>query len=506
MPELRFLLRFLTMTDLELVNPPREVTINRNSAAQADGGLSQLGYAQELFRSMGGFSNFALAFSVVSVLTGAITLYDYGLNMGGPAEMTFGWPLVAFFSLFVAASMAELASMLPTAGAMYHWSCKLGNKHWGWFTAWLTIIGYITAIAGVDYGCAQFITSTFGLSCDPPTITACFALILASHALLNQYGITAVSKINNVSVVVNIVGLIVIIGSLLLFAHKQPLTFLLSTNPLLVPSKNILPVGFILGLLQAQWTLSGYDSSATASEETNNPRVSAPWGIVIAVAGSALVGYLMLIAITLAIQDLPLLLAQHATGQSRPMVVSILIGALGDGAGTFAAWLATTAMWCCGLLAVTACSRTIFAFSRDGGMPLSAVWRSVGRSHSPVAAIWFTVVTAFVCVIVSGNYEIVTSISTVAIYLAYIIPVVLLVRQRQKGLTPGPWNLGKFGMLINLVAIGWTSFISVILCLPFEFRAGKAMVLVLAVLAAAYLISERRRFPGPAWLTGSRTE
>src|SRR5215468_7151089 len=125
--------------------------------------LGKFGYAQELFRTMGGFSNFALSFSIISILTGAVTLYGYGLKMGGPAEMAFGWPLVTFFTLTVAMSMAELASALPTSGAMYHWSSMLGGKDWGWFTAWFNIAGNITTLAAIDYGCALFVTPLLGI-------------------------------------------------------------------------------------------------------------------------------------------------------------------------------------------------------------------------------------------------------------------------------------------------------------------------------------------------------
>ena len=125
--------------------------------------LNALGYAQELFRTIGGFSNFAISFSIISILTGAVTLYSHGLVMGGPAEMAFGWPLVSLFTLAVALSMAELASSMPTSGAMYHWSCLLGGKGWGWFTAWFNIVGNITVLAGIDYGCALFLTPLLGL-------------------------------------------------------------------------------------------------------------------------------------------------------------------------------------------------------------------------------------------------------------------------------------------------------------------------------------------------------
>src|SRR5919199_1058910 len=112
--------------------------------------LGALGYAQELFRSIGGFSNFALSFSIISILTGAVTLYQHGLVMGGPAEMAFGWPLVAVFTMMVALSMAELASAVPTSGAMYHWACRLGGNARGWVTPWVNIPGQMAAIAGID--------------------------------------------------------------------------------------------------------------------------------------------------------------------------------------------------------------------------------------------------------------------------------------------------------------------------------------------------------------------
>ena len=190
--------------------------------------LSKLGYAQELFRTMGGFSNFAISFSIISILTGAVTLYGHGLKMGGPAQMSLGWPLVTFFTLAVVCSMAELASALPTSGAMYHWSSRLGGKGWGWFTAWFNIIGQIAAVAAIDYGCALFITPLIRLEATPTHLLAVYAAILVSHAMINHFGIRLVSWLNDLSVTVHIVGVIVIVGALLLFAPKQPASFFLA--------------------------------------------------------------------------------------------------------------------------------------------------------------------------------------------------------------------------------------------------------------------------------------
>lgn len=466
-----------------------------------DSELSKLGYAQELFRTMGGFSNFAIGFSVVSVLTGAVTLFDYGLKMGGPAEMTFGWPIVTLFTMFVVLSMGELASSLPTSGAMYHWSCKLGGKNWGWFTAWFIIVGYITALAGIDYGCAQFLMPMLGLHSNDVNLLLVYAILLVSHGLINQFGIRLVSWLNDFSVTVHIFGLAIMIGALFFFAPKQPLTFLISTA---TPNSTPLPYwcAFILGLLQAQWTLSGYDSSASVSEETVDARLMVPWGMVIAVAVSSVVGYIMLIALTLAIKDVnSVLTATDSGGNAIPTVVAILIQALGATAGKAVSVLAAMAMWFCGLGAVTGCSRVIYAFSRDGGMPFSNVLKKVQSEHqTPVAAIWFTVCAAFIAAIYSGAYAVITTISVMCLYFAYITPVFLSFRNRKtKPLVKGPWNLGKFSSAINFVAISWTLFITSVVSLANDFKAGKTMIALLIILFAWYHFREKKRFKGPTW-------
>src|SRR3989442_51655 len=132
--------------------PLREELIQQDIAD-----LRRLGYAQQLFREMGGFSNFAISFSIISVLTGAILLYGYGLKFAGPIINSVGWPLVSVFTLCVAASMAELASAYPTAGGLYFWAFRLGGKGWAWVTAWLNMIGQITITAGINVAAAIYL-------------------------------------------------------------------------------------------------------------------------------------------------------------------------------------------------------------------------------------------------------------------------------------------------------------------------------------------------------------
>src|SRR5258708_31714183 len=129
----------------------REEVIRQDTAD-----LHGLGYAQELLREMGGFSNFAISFSIISILTGAVILYNLGLTLAGPAAVGLGWPLVTIFTLMVAATMAEIASAYPTAGGLYYWASKLRNKDWGWWTAWLNLGGQISIVAGINYSPAFY--------------------------------------------------------------------------------------------------------------------------------------------------------------------------------------------------------------------------------------------------------------------------------------------------------------------------------------------------------------
>jgi amino acid transporter len=464
--------------------------------------LAALGYAQELFRTMGGFSNFAISFSIISILTGAVTLYGHGLRMGGPAEMAFGWPLVTIFTLTVVASMAELASSLPTSGAMYHWASELGGKGWGWFTAWFNIIGQLAAIAGIDYGCALFVTPLLGLDAAPGTLLIVYAAILLSHAVINHFGIRMVARLNDFSVTVHIVGVMAVVAALMIFAPKRPLAFFVAP---ITSNTDGWPYwwAFIVGLLQAMWTFTGYDASASVSEETIDPRRRAPWGMVMAVAVSGVVGYLLLFALTISIQDIGRVLdAKDTGGNPVPPVLVILIDALGAGAGTGFAALAAMAMWFCGLSAVTWSSRVIWAFARDEGLPLSAIWKRVSATHgTPAPAIWLSVTTAFLAAVYSGAYAVVTSISTVGLYLSYIIPVCLLLRVRgtPREIARGPWHLGRFGAAVNTIAILWVIFLTVVLSLPDEMRAGKSILALTVVLGVWYGLAERRRFQGPAW-------
>src|SRR5215210_2401583 len=214
--------------------------------------LHHLGYAQQLFREMGGFSNFAISFSIISILTGAVLLYGYGLKFAGPIINSVGWPLVSLFTLAVAASMAEIASAYPTAGGLYFWAYRLGGRGWAWVTAWLNMIGQVTITAGVNIAAAIYLigatTSIFGLPPDPLYTTWLFQVavmvaIMIPQVLINIYGIRITALLSDVSVWWHIGGVLLITLLLTLFGtHHNDAAFLFSFAPSADPEPTIVVV------------------------------------------------------------------------------------------------------------------------------------------------------------------------------------------------------------------------------------------------------------------------
>lgn len=481
---------------------PAAFSSTRESQALQDAReLARFGYAQELLRSMGGFSNFAISFSIISILTGAVTLFDYGLQMGGPLEMTLGWPLATVGTLFVALSMAELCSALPTSGGTYHWAAELGGPTWAWFTAMLNILGLITVLAGIDYGCAQFLAPILGLQASGKVLLLTYGLLLLSHGFINHYGIRWVAWLNDLSVTVHIAGVVVLIGALAVFAPKQPLSFLVvSTSSSTIHA----PYGwlFMLGLLQAAWTYTGYDASAHVAEETVDPRRRAPWGIVLSVVVSGFFGYLLVLSLTRAIPSISVALTtKDAAGNPIPAVLAIVTAALGQRAGRAILLLAVAAMWFCGLSTVTSVSRVIYALARDKGLPLAQFWSQTHPKHkTPGAAIWFSVLAAFLALIYSASYSVVTSLSVVGCYLAYNIPVFLGWRHKEQWIgRRGPWHLGRRSNLINVLALIWAVFICAMMIMPPNTLAGISLAVALGLLYALHRFSGPHEIRKPRW-------
>lgn len=501
--------------------------------------LRKLGYAQQLFREMGGFSNFAISFSIISILTGAVLLFGYGLKFAGPIVNSVGWPIVSLFTLAVAASMAELASAYPTAGGLYYWAFRLGGRKWAWVTAWLNMIGQVTATAAINVAAAIYIIGAvsrmFDLPAGLPLTNWYFqvfvmVLITVPQVAINISGIRLTARLNDFSVLWHIGGVLVITALLVLFGkYHNSFSFLFSTATVASPfeASSTLAFGnakaasplfsmfpgladlyraapfalvFVLGLLQAQWTYTGYDASAHVAEETVMARKNCAWGVFLSVAVSAVVGYILLLALTWCIPRGDI----AATANDAYPVLYIAYENLTKGFAHLIAIIIGVAMWLCGCASITSMARMWYAFARDDGMPGSALLKKVGSRHRiPVAATLVTTALPILICLYAAAYYVITSVSTIALYLAYMIPIYLNWRNKRRRagefVTPqmAPWNLGRWAPFINGIAILWTLFIVLIFSIPPNELVLWTMLGMAVLLFLYWQLSAKRSFRGP---------
>jgi len=474
--------------------------------------LHRLGYAQELRRRMSGFSNFAVSFTIISILSGCLTLYGYGMGTGGPTIIVWGWPIVGIFTLMVGLAMAEVCSSFPTAGGLYYWSAKLARRNgaaWSWFTGWFNFLGQVAITAGIDFGCAFFINAflnlTWGVSTAHWVTILIFACVLLVHGMLNQFGIRLVALLNDVSVWWHITGVLLIVAVLTFVPSHHASASYVFTSTFNDTGWHSIFYVLLLGLLLAQYTFTGYDASAHMTEETHNAARSGPRGIVMSILVSLFAGWLLLIGITFAIQK------SQYTGDLGALVppAQVFANAIGTAGAKLLLLVAIGAQLFCGMSSVTANSRMIYAFSRDGALPGSAVWHRVNkRTRTPTNAIWLAAVGALILGLPylwnSAAYAAVTSIATIGLYIAYVSPTFLRLRQGSS-FQRGPWHLGRWSYPVGIIAVIWVIFITILFMLPTASPIGwgnfnYTVVAVVAVIGFAgiyWLVSARNWFTGP---------
>jgi amino acid permease (GABA permease) len=489
------------------------VSVNEQALTSDEETLHRLGYAQELRRRMSGFSNFAVSFTIISILSGCLTLYGYGMATGGPAVIVWGWPFVGIMTLFVGLAMAEVCSSFPTAGGLYYWSAKLAKRNgpaWSWFTGWFNFLGQVAVTAGIDFGCALFINALLALQWNVSTAHGMTVLIygcvLLLHGLLNQFGIKLVALLNDVSVWWHITGVLIIVA-VLIFApsHHQSASFvfghLVNDTGLRLGWWYIIPIGLLL----AQYTFTGYDASAHMTEETHSAATAGPRGIVSSIIVSLFAGWVLLIGITFAIQHYE---PERLSPTGVPPA-QIFIDAVGSTGGKLLLLIAIGAQLFCGMSSVTANSRMIYAFSRDGALPGSNVWHKVNkRTRTPTNAIWLAAGFAFLLGLPYlwnyAAYAAVTSIAVIGLYIAYVLPTYLRLRQGAS-FQRGPWHLGRWSYVVGWTAVTWVVIITILFMLP---QVGPitwstfnyAVVAVVVVLGFAWIywaVSAKNWFTGP---------
>jgi amino acid transporter len=494
--------------------------------------LHGLGYAQELLREMGGFSNFAISFSIISILTGAVILYNLGLTLAGPAAVGLGWPLVTVFTLMIAATMAEIASAYPTAGGLYYWASILRNKDWGWWTAWLNLGGQVSIVAGINYSAAFYLCSTilkpvFGLDPNVETFGVLNAIWLTGilifiEVLFNIFGTRIVAFMNDLSVWWHI-GFVAAIAIALFAFGKQPthdLGFLFSvtpgTNAAGVNWADVVPFGvagaFALSLLQSQWTYTGYDASAHVAEETVFARRASAWGVFLSVAVSAVAGFVVLVALNLKMTTPADVVTNSPGGFGVQYILEQNLGAgLTSLGGLLAAGVAF-AMTFCGFSSIASAGRMLFAFSRDDGVPGSGWlkkvdkrWRVPSNSVIAISALsWLLILLVYVLTKALGGDPLfliggITSVSTVLLYWAYGVCIWLGMRGDQSWRTRRTWSLGSWSVPLAWLSVIWIALFSPVFLYPFALNpASWVIVGAFVVLLATYYVAwARTRFKGP---------
>jgi len=485
--------------------------------------LHKLGYAQVLYREMGGFSNFAISFTIISILAGCLTSYFIAFQLGGPVAITWGWLLVGAMCVVVALAMGEIASTYPTAGGLYFWASKLGSPAWGWFTGWFNLVGQIAVTAAIDYGAAIFTTSLLnlwfpGLPDTRHAIFVTFTIIIALHLLINLLGVKLLAGLNSISAWWHMVGVAIIVAVLIIVPdHHQSASYVF-TKTLNVSGFSghnwHSPVFFFvfgLGLLMAQYTITGYDASAHMSEETRNASRAAAWGIVMSVVVSVIFGFALLVAVTFAIPS-----TEGGVKAGANIVTYIWETSMSKKWAEFLLLIAVVAQFFCGTASVTSASRMMFAFSRDGAIPGHRWWRRVSRNRVPVYAVCGIGVLSWALMIPTywnnaTGYLVGTSIAVIGLYIAFALPIILRFRAGES-FERGPWHLGKHYKWIDALAVIWIALICVLFLLPttplgIPWKTGFTWNLVnyapitvggaLLLFGGWYLLSAHKWFKGP---------
>ncbi len=480
--------------------------------------LHGFGYAQELSRRMSLFSNFAISFSIICILAGGITTFAVAFSASGGAGIGIGWPVGGLFAIIVALSMGQIASSFPTAGGLYHWSSTLGGKAWGWATAWFNLLGLIFVVSSVAAGAFQLfrdlvLNGIFGVDVSGAAWQASgtglpgwiwlvgTALILVSLAIFNHYGIRITTLLTDFSGYLIFAVAIVLTIALVAFAghldFSRLFTFTNFTGDSgggVWPQTGSILYAFVVGLLLVTYTLTGYDASAHTSEETRDAAVNVPKGMWQAVLWSVIFGYFMVCAFVLAMPDIT-----KGAGQGYGVFEWLMAGSPMPAILRDILYVGIVlANYLCALAGLTSCSRMMYAFSRDGGLPASKTLSHVSTQYrTPTYAIWVSAILAFISCLYGQAFTVLAAGCAVFLYISYIMPVAAgLLAEGKTWKEKGPFNLGSWSkpnavlaILGGLVLI-WVGF------QPPNQLVGYLILGLLVFLIILWFVSERTRFEG----------
>jgi amino acid transporter len=436
---------------------------------------------------MGGFQNFAISFTIISILAGCLTSYYIAFESGGPIAVTWGWLLIGLFSTIISLGMAEIASAFPTAGGLYYWSSRLGSPGWGWATGWFNLIGQIAVTAAIGYGLSTFATvlfddlfslekhtnDWFGFDYNE-TVYALYALFLLAACLINVFDVRITSLLNTVSAYWHMAGVAVIVIVLIFVPdHHQSAGYVFGHTVNATGYGNnvtgfhhaVFWLVFGLGLLMSQYTITGFDASAHMAEETHQASRMAAVGMYMSVVVSVIFGFVLLVAVTFAIPS-----TQGALDNIGAVVPWIWRESMNENWSDALLAICVVAQFFCVTASTTSASRMMFAFSRDGAVPGHSLWRRVSRHRVPVYAVFaIGVLSGLLMVPAIWNYLVGyaagTAIAVIGLYIAFVLPVFLRLRLGDR-FERGAWSLGRHYKWIDVVSLLWVAAIAVLFSLP----------------------------------------
>ncbi|KAF8939415.1 hypothetical protein BGZ47_008166 [Haplosporangium gracile] len=464
--------------------------------------LRELGYKQELKRELTSFTNFSVSFSIVSILTGLTSLYGTALNSGGPAVIIWGWVFVSIMSMCVAASMAEICSSYPTSGGLYYWSSKLAGEHgpfYAWITGWWNLLGQFGCTAGIDFGLALLLSSVISLKTgwayERWHVVLIYFAILIIHGLINTFLVRHIAAMNTASVWVHIGGVVIILVSILVKTENKASASFVFTHFINNTGWSSTVYVVLLGLLQSQFTMTGYDASAHMTEETMNADVAGPVGIMMAVSVSFVAGLGYLLALTFGIQNLDHVL----NAKSGNPIVQIFLDSVGDTGALLLLIILLLAQFFCGSASVTA----------NSPMPGSKYFHQIHPTlKSPVWGVWLScfvsALLGLLYLVNAAAFSAITSIATIGLYISYGLPTFCRITYSRNTFEDGPISLGRFSLPIGIISCVWIVIITVLFILPgtSPVTAQNMNYTIVIVLAAAIFIFGNWYFNARHWFKG----
>ncbi|MHB8470748.1 MAG: APC family permease [Gaiellaceae bacterium] len=413
--------------------------------------LARFGYKQELKRSLGLFSSFAVAFSYISPSTGIFTLFALGLTTIG-GVFIWSWPIVAVGQLCIALGFAELASHYPVAGSVFQWTKYLSGKTYSWFAGWIYLFAGILTVTAVCVTLPLALIPAFnnmGWSMannfHNQKIVAIVTLVVIT--VMNIFGVRLVALVNNTGVLFEILGMVVFAFVLALFHHHQSAGVIFHTG-----GTSLTTGTFLVAMFMSLFVIYGFDTAGTLAEETKNPRTEAPKAIIGSIVGAFVIGGIFLYAMLLAIPNLK----DAIKGGFGP--ANIIDANFGNAFSTVFLLVVSAAIFVCCLSIQTATIRLCFGMSRDERLPASKWLAKVNADlHTPVWTCVAIGVLAFIPMLQYAGAGIIAIAATGMIYLAYFIGNIALLRARMRGWpkAKAPFALGRWGIPLNVLALAW---------------------------------------------------